>query len=269
MQSHRIMSGLTVFLMVILVAVGYFFVAQPQLAAAADANVQLGSVQAQIVASQSTVATLKKQQQQLPELKQKLAALRLSIPSTVDGSAYINGLNAVAGAAGVTITGITVADAQSYVPPASPVTTTPATGASAAPTPTPSAAPAPVVTGWSPTTDPLITPTNFVVIPVKVATSGTFDGTLAFLKGLQTGTRLFLVSGFSTSRSADNPNTVLAEISGYIYVIVDHKAAATSDATTPTPTPSPTATPTPSATPSPSGSASPTPTPSPTSTKKP
>jgi len=272
MQSHRILSGLTILLMVVLVAVGYFVVAQPQLAASSAASLQLASVESQIAGAQTAVVTLKAEQQKLPALKEQLAALRLSIPSSVDSSLYINGLTALASANGVTITALTVSDPQSYVPPVgSAVATTPATGASASPTPTPSpsadAVPAPVSTAWAPTTDPLITGSTFVVIPVKVTVAGPMAHTLGFAKGLQSGSRLFLVSGLNLSHDAVNPANVSMGIDGYIYVILDPKAAAAASTKATTATPTPTASPT--VTTSPSGTATPTPSQSPTPTTKP
>jgi len=58
MQTHRIISALTVFLMVVLVAAGWFLVAQPQLASAATANTTLAGVQSQSEATQATIKQL-------------------------------------------------------------------------------------------------------------------------------------------------------------------------------------------------------------------
>ena len=274
MQSHRIISGLTIFVMVVLVAVGYFLVAQPQLAAASTANAQLVNAQSQISTTQAALISLKNEQEKLPDMKAQLKALQLSIPSNIDGSAYIRGLNDLASAAGVTITSIAVTDPQAYVPPvlampAATPTASPSPSASATPAP---AAAAPAVSGWVPTMDALITGTNFVTIPVTVTVTGSFDGSLGFIHGLQTGTRLFLVTGIVT-KQAEGGSGVTATVSGYIYALIDPKLAAAeaanekpaAAATTTTPTP----TTTPTATTSPSGTATPTPTQSPTPTTKP
>jgi hypothetical protein len=274
MQTHRIISGLTIFLMVALIAVGYFVVAQPQLAAASTATEQLVGVNSQIAASQSTINQLKGEQAKLPALKEQLAALRESVPTDAQISRYIEGLNSLATASGVSITGITVASAIVYTPPANAAPAPVASTGTATPSPTPtpsasaSAAATPEVptgpTAWIPTTDPSITATNFVAIPVTVTLSGSTPNVLAFIKGLQTGTRLFLVGGIGTAADATTPGSVTGTVSGYIYVLLD---SSTPKATTTTTTPTPTATPT--ATPSPSGTATPTPTQSPTPTKKP
>ena len=271
MQSHRILSGLTVFVMVLLVAAGWFLIAQPQLAAASAASAQLVGVNTQIAQSQATIAQLKVNQKKLPQLKAVLAALRQSIPGDVQAPAYIDSLTALAASTGVSITAIKVSDAVAYMPPAivTPTPTGTATASpSASPTPSATASAAPVATGpvaWTPTSDALITGANFVAIPVVVIVSGTFPSALSFISGLHEGKRLFLVSGISTSQDASSPGLLSTEVDGYLYVILDAKgdAAATSTTTTtPAATPTPTATPT--VTPNPSGSSTPTPTTSPT-----
>jgi hypothetical protein len=272
MQSHRIISGLTILMMLVLVVVGYLLVAQPQLAAANTANDSLTTVNGQIASSQATLAHLKIQQKKLPSLKAQVAKLRLSIPVNADISAYIDALNALAGSTGVSISSIKVDTALPYIPPAAPVgAVAPAAGGSATPSPTPSASTAPVApvapTAWSPTTDPLITAANFVAIPVTVTTSGEWPATQAFIKGLQTGTRLYLVTGITTSvaTAATGTGGITAVITGYIYVLLDPKGAALDKHSgTASPTPTPTPTPTVSVSPNPSGSSTPTPTTSPT-----
>ncbi len=274
MQNHRIISGLTIFMMVALVAVGYFLVAQPQLAATSTANAQLVDAQSQISTTQAALVSLKNEQKKLPALKKQLKALASSIPSNIDGSAYIRGLNDLASAAGVTITSLQVNDPQAYV---APVSAAPPAATSTSPSPSASAAPAtapttPVITGWTPTTNALIASTNFVDIPVSVTVTGSFDSSLGFIHGLQNGTRLFLVTGIVTKQSEDaSVGGVVTTVSGFIYALIDPKAAAAEAAAekkaaqaSATPTPTPTPTPTVSTSPNPSGSSTPTPTTSPT-----
>jgi len=264
-QSHRILSGLTILIMVALVAAGWLLVAQPQLAAASTANDQLTSVNTQVAATQVVINQLKAEQAKLPELKTQLAALRGSIPTDADLSRYIDTLNALAGSSGVTLTSIKVSPATAYTSPV-PAVAVPAATATPAPTAAASAAPAAPAAG-TPTTDITITASNFVSIPISLSTAGPQDATLAFIKGLQTGTRLFLVSGITTSLISGGSG-INATITGYAYVLLD-PSAASATTTSSGVTASPTATATPTATPNPSGSATPTPTQSPTPTKKP
>jgi len=265
MQSHRILSALTVFLMVALVAAGWFLVAQPQLASAATANTALAGVQSQISATQATITRLVGEQKKLPSLKKDLAALRLSIPAAAESSAYINGLDALAAASGVTITELTLADPVVYSSPVVVAPPAPVAGAaaSATPTPAPTAAKAPAPTGWAAPADPRITGANFIAIPVSVTTSGDWGTTLTFFKGLQSGKRLFLITGISTE--LETSGELKATAKGYIYVLLDPASAKIDTskaeaALTPTPTPTPTV----SVSPNPSGSSTPTPTTSPT-----
>jgi hypothetical protein len=271
MQSHRIISGLTILMMVVLVGVGYLLVAQPQLAAASTANDSLTTVNGQIASSQATIAQLKIQEKKLPSLKAQVAKLRHSIPVDADISAYIDALNALAGSTGVSISGIKIDPAMAYIPPTPPVgavAPAPAAGGST-PSPTPGASTAPVApatpTAWTPTTDPLISAANFVAIPVTITTDGEWPATQAFISGLQSGSRLFLVTGITTSIASAATGTagITAVIAGYVYVLLDPKGAALDKQDVPA-TPTPTATATSTATPNPSGSSTPTPTTSPT-----
>lgn len=263
MQTHRVLSGATIFLMLVLVVAGWFLVAQPQLAAASTASNQLTSARAQMATTEGVIRQLKAQQKGLPKLKAELASLRQSIPEGAESSALIDGINALAAATGVTINSLSLADAVAYTPPvvvATPTTTsttaTPSSPATATAAPAASVAPS----AWNPTSDPSITAANFVVIPVSITSSGNWSATLAFIHGLQSGTRLFLVSGFNTAQSADATAIVTTKTSGYIYALLDPKADALAASTSTT---------TPTATTSPSGSATPTPTQSPTPTQKP
>lgn len=265
MQTHRILSALTVFLMVVLVAAGWFLVAQPQLAAAATANDSLAGVQSQTAATQATITRLISEQKKLPALTKDLAALRLSIPAAANSSAYINGLDALAAASGVTITDLKLNDPVVYSSPAAAAPAAAAGGATPSPTPTPSptATKPAVPLGWTPPSDPRITGANFIAIPVEVTTSGDWPSTLSFFKGLQSGQRLFLITGIATE--LDTSGALKATAKGYIYVLLDPASAKidttkAENALTPTPTPTPTE----SSSPNPSGSSTPTPTTSPT-----
>jgi hypothetical protein len=94
-----------------------------------------------------------------------------------------------------------------------------------------------------------------VAIPVSITSLGDWNATLAFFHGLQSGTRLFLISGFNTA--TDSTGVITATTTGYIYALLDPKAdalRAVYDKAHPTPT----------VTPNPSGSSTPTPTTSPT-----
>ena len=177
---------------------------------------------AQVAASQSVVDQLKRDSAKLPELESELDELRASIPAGVDPSGYIDGLSALAKVSKVQITQLGVDDPVAYVPAEAPAAPKPAasdssdTSGTASPSATPS--PKPEVPGL--VTNSLVTPGNFVAIPVSLEFTGTSSAVLHFVHGLQSGDRLFLVTELSTEPSADaTSGQLLGTVSGYIYAI--------------------------------------------------
>lgn len=216
MQQHRILSLLSILVMLIIPVIGWFLIAQPQLAAAASADQQRQDVAAQVAASQLVVDKLKADSVRLPEMRKELDELRGSIPAGVDPSGWIDGLSALATISGVQITALTVSDPLAYSPAqspnAAPATETPEEGDDAESTATPPDFPGIV-------TSPLINSSNFVAIPVTVDVAGSADAILRFVNGLQTDNRLYLVNEFSTTADASDPNQLVGKIGGYIWAI--------------------------------------------------
>jgi Tfp pilus assembly protein PilO len=207
----------TVTIMIILVVAGWFLGIQPALAAVSQAEGERATVQAQIIAQEATIASLEKEQKNLPKLKKAYDELATSIPGDADTSDFIDGLDALAVAAAVQIVGFTVAEPAPYAVPSSAIP-------DAAPDPSADAAPAPRPTDTGPApapifTSPLITADNFVVIQIGVDVVGTYDAFLSFVNGLQSGDRLFLVTGLTSDAVGDG--TVNAHVNGYIYVLAD------------------------------------------------
>lgn len=216
MQKHRILSLASILAMLLIPALGWLLVAQPQLDAAAAADQQRADTEAQIQLSQAVVDQLKKDSQKLPELNHELDQLRTSIPFDADASGYLDGLDALAQFAHVDITGLTVADGLAYVPATPPggaevATDAAATEEAGASTPEPASDPAIV-------TSPLIDSSNFVAIPVTVQVAGEWAEVLKFVQGVQSSPRLFLVSSLSTSVDKGS-SSYTATIGGYIYAI--------------------------------------------------
>lgn len=219
MQQHRIVSLLSVLVMLIIPAIGWFLVAQPQLAAAASADQQRLDTESQIQASSAIVAQLKADSAKLPDLNDDLNKLRTSIPASVDSSGYIDGLDALAQLSHVAIIGLTVDQPLVYTPavaPADPNAVAPDATASDgedAVTPPP-VAPDPAIV-----TSPLIDATSFVTIPVSIDVNGEWSAILSFVDGLQSSPRLFLVTTLSTTAVEGSPTELAGKIGGYIYAI--------------------------------------------------
>jgi Tfp pilus assembly protein PilO len=216
MQQHRIISLASILAMLLIPVLGWFLVAQPQLAAAAAADQQRADTEAQVLASTQAVAQLKEDSRKLPQLNRELDELRASIPFDADPSGYIDGLDALAKLAHVELTGLTVGDGVAYVPAAPPVdpnaTAAPETeGTAATPPPTPAPVADPAIV-----TSPLIDSTNFITIPVTVQAKGEWAEILQFVQGIQSSPRLFLVTSLSTQLE---DSAYSATVGGFIYVI--------------------------------------------------
>jgi Tfp pilus assembly protein PilO len=221
MQNHRILSLGSILAMLIIPVIGWFLVAQPQLAAAGEADAQRAAIAEQITATTAVVAQLKTDSEQLPDLMADLDELRGSIPADIDPSGYIDGLGALADLTGVSIVGLTVSDPQAYSPAKPEVdpdlVVVPEDGAEEG---AGDGEAAPVVPVDDPAfvTNPLITAENFVAIPVSIEISGKYSALLNFVKGLQSRDRLFLVATLSTARENGSSN-MTAAIGGFIYAI--------------------------------------------------
>ena len=174
---------------VVALLAGWFLGIEPRLTAASTANAARAGVEATNTDHAAVLAQLIEDSRDRKALTTDFNTLSASIP---DGTAipdFVNQLDDLAAANEVTLSGLTVADAQAYTPGA--------TAASA-----------------------LITAQSLAALEVNVAISGDYDQVLQFVDGLQTGARLFLVTGITTQLDTDKPELVEASISGLVYVLV-------------------------------------------------
>lgn len=244
-MSRTRLSLLLAVLSMVVVAVGGFFLAvQPQLAQTAAAHEQTTTVEQTNDTSRAELVRLREQAAQLPSMRRELAALETSIPSKASLSSFIDELNGVAEASGMQVSSFTASDATAYAPPAAAAaaaatdsgsSTSGATAApSAAATPAPTTAAATSPTAPQVVTDPAITAQNLSVVPVTVAVDGTFDQALAFVKGVQAGGRLFLITTISSTQKTGTDGgvgtTATWTFGGSVYVL-DRTAGASSTAT--------------------------------------
>lgn len=223
-MSRNRLSLLLAFVAMAVVAVGGFFLAvQPQLAQASTAHEQRATVERSNASSRQELERLRKQAEQLPAMQERLAELSASVPDSASISAFIDEIDAVATASGMQVSSYTTSDATAYAPAAadssatSSDTTTSSAAASAAPT-APAAPAAPSVS-----TNAAITGEDFSVVPVTVAVDGTFDQALSFVNGLQTGSRLFLITTISSAEKSGDDGTTSTQstwtFGGSIYVL--------------------------------------------------
>ena len=237
MDAKRLWTIGAVLAMVLVVVLGWFLGIQPQLAEANSASQNLATAQTQNAAGANSLVKLKADYEGIAELKKSVESLRQSVPSSAQLSAFVTELDLLGGEHQVEVKSISVSDAKPYTPPA-PVAVAPAPGTPAAPTASPSPSPssAPVASApMAPTapavvTNPRITAANFVAIPVALKVSGTYSKVLDFVKGLQAGERLFLVTTFATTELKDPTSAasqVSASVGGLVYVLLDNGANTT------------------------------------------
>ncbi|WP_308467471.1 hypothetical protein [Rathayibacter soli] len=246
MDRSRIWIIGAIVAMIAVVIFGVLLGVQPQLAAASDANQQQQSIAAQNGAKQAALEQLKTDYKNLPALKSTLAELQKSIPPHADLPAFISDLNALAGATSTTVTGVTVSDAQPYVPPVTAAVPAPgAAGATATPSPSasasaPAAAPKPATPeAPAPVTNAKITGGNFVAVPIKITVSGDYGQALAFMDGLQHGQRLFLVTNFASNGASAAATAAAATAAADAAKSTSKPASGSSDASSPAATPAP------------------------------
>lgn len=187
----------------VIVLFGWTVGVQPQLAAAVAADQESKAVQVKNAASADVLAGLKKDFANLGQLKKQRDDLRKAVPSGHDMSAFIGEIHSLEVGRGVTLTSLTVTDGQAYVPPKS--------AAPAAATKTAAPAPSPAAT-----TPPA--PDGFIVMPIQLSVTGPYVKVLDFVQGMQTGTRLVLVTAFSSSAAGPSKD-VTASIGGFAYVL--------------------------------------------------
>ncbi|TAL42154.1 MAG: hypothetical protein EPN91_09080 [Salinibacterium sp.] len=268
MNSSRIWILGTALVAVGIVLLGYFLGISPQISAGFDARSQRATVDEENKVHRKELARLREQFASIDAMEQQLADLQVAVPSDIALARFVGELNRASATNQVSFDAMTVGDAQAYLPtlapgPAAPPSeaTTPsptptAAGETAAPV-TPPAAVGPV--GTPAFSSPLVTSSNFVVIPVSVTVSGSYDSIVGFIKSVQFGDRLFLINVFAIKPQQGGGYSDV--ISGYVYVLNDPLLdGLPTPSATPTPTHTPTATPTPTRTPTH------TPTPTPTAT---
>lgn len=198
-------------LIAVILLAGWIFGIGPQLSLVSSTNSKRASIEATNTATQARIIGLRADYLGIEGYKSDLTKLKTSIPSSALIPSFVTELNTIANENGVTVKSLSISDARQYAP-APP---TPAGSSGKAPTPT--------------TTNALVTSSNFVLIPVQFAISGDYGKVLNFVHDVQNGTRLFLVSTFSSAGATNTKATSLKDmgtqqvdssVTGFAYVIL-------------------------------------------------
>ena len=225
--SNRLWVIGAVILTVAIVAMGWFLGVSPKLGEAAAADQHRADVAAQNEAHEAETARIKKQYEQLPELKAQLAVLRAAVPAGDDLSTFLGELHQLEQQTQVSLTSFSAGDGQPYVPPAAPEAKDAKAGTDAATDAAKNAAKpaANTATAVPGATSPLVTADNFVAIPVTVMVTGSHEQAMNFIQGLQSGNRLFLVTDLKMAQAKDS-EAFDATITGFVYVLLNSNAPA-------------------------------------------
>jgi hypothetical protein len=226
---------------VAIAVLAYFVGISPQLAQAKAADQQKTQAQAQLQQAELALASLKRQYASIGALTAQLAAVQQSVPGTTRVTDFVRQVQGQAAAAGAAIDSITVGEPTPYAQQAAAgtgATSTASPAATSAASPAATAAPTAPASGPAPNpsanatapavapplaTDPSVTASNFVLLPVSISASGAQPALMSFTKQLQeTGPRLFLVDSIDVNvGGAGAPGGAsTASISGFIYVLV-------------------------------------------------
>jgi Tfp pilus assembly protein PilO len=248
MERNRIWMFGAVLVVGVALVLGWLLGISPQLEGLQAARTERLAVEAQNVVYDSQLDALKNDFEDIDGVQGKLAELRTSVPTGAQLPEFVAEVDALAAQNGLSLSGMTVADAEPYEPLATvvpvdaavadPAATDPAatdaaaTDDAASSVPVAPAAPEAVMAVPTVTTE-LITAANFVTVPVTITLVGGYDQVLDFLDGLRRGERLVSVSAVSTVAveagtidalvtpdASDTPG-VTASISALIFVLRD------------------------------------------------
>jgi hypothetical protein len=256
------------FIAVVVMALGWFALASPQLEQAAQADAARAEIEAQNEVERAVLAEMKHQYENLDALLADLEKLQVTVPGTRDLADFYDEISAAANLAGVVLNGVTVEPALPYAAAVaegggaeSP--TEDETAGETAEEPTGSVR-APL-SGFEGITAPLLPSpglqSNLYVLPISVKITADINQASTFLALLQRTEqgRLILFTGVSMTIGS----TLSGELTGFIFVVHDPSAGPAGALPEPAPeaTPVPEVTATPS--PEPTGTFEPTPTPTP------
>lgn len=212
MNSNRLWLIGTAIVVIAVFALGWFVGIQPLLATTATAISNAEAVDAINAQEQATLLQLKEEYEEIDDIRDQVDEAELSIPTRAKLSTFILQVNSLAAATGVIVSNITTGDGILYVLPEGAAIL----DEEGQPIPAPAA------------------PENLVFVPMNIKVSGPYASVLAFIKGLQSGDRLFMatqVAVAAEAAAAPDPKSkepVVAifggEITGQIYVLFDPEA---------------------------------------------
>ena len=191
MNNNRIWIISGALVIVIVLALGGLLGVKPQLDAASASNSDRESVELLNRQHVAELALLKAQAEDIDALAAQVAELRRSVPASADLDTFMGELGALQAANNVVVTSYAPTDAALFLP-------------------------SPEVEGVVPAS---VMNSNFATISVAITVIGARESTLNFVQGLQSGSRLVLVSDINVAAAVDGVTTTT--ITGLVYVLLD------------------------------------------------
>ena len=226
--NNRIWVIGAVFVMVAILALGFFLGAAPRLDEVAKNETERQAVITQNEIQANVLAGLERDFENITEFTARLAELQKSIPSTNDLSTFIGELKVLEDKSGVVLTNFASGDGEPFVldlglpEPEAPAEEEGEEGAEGEETEAP-AAPA-VPEG---TITQSLSPDEFVAIKIAMSVTGKQASILNFVNNLQNADRRFLVDSLRIS-SEDN-KSYEGVIGGWVYVLIDPRTPVDSE----------------------------------------
>lgn len=195
MNLTRLWGIISVLLVLVILAGGWFVGVSPQLNRAATANEQIVQVQSTNELQRLTLAQLQALEEQRPELEAQLADGRRAIPALAQFPPLLQELSDLASASGVTLANFSAQAAQSFVATEQFAEVVPAG----------------------------LDPTTFITIPLRIEVEGSFEQVLDFVERAQAAERYLLISDLRVARPAvdDEESGVTGSLSGLIFVLLE------------------------------------------------
>lgn len=217
MNAIRIWSIVTIVAMVGILVAGWFLGIAPRLADARAANDERVMVEALNAGQQARLAELERLSNDQSKLERELDELRREMPDGAQVPELIGQLSVMNARTGTQLTGFTAAEPSEFVAVDAGAPTPAASGEAASGDAAASTiAPAPQGLGG-----------GLYSIPVNVQVSGTEAQVTDFVRQVQQGDRLFLVTGLTITVEDQSAAIATASIDGLVYVMLGANAGVT------------------------------------------
>lgn len=244
-NPNRLWIVATALVSVVVIALGGLLGVAPQFAAISAADEARAAVELSNQATQAQIVALKAQSEDLSSVEDELADAAKGVPSDMAIQELTTAIYAAAAQTSQSVKTLTAGDGAYYAPvaaSASDLTRDPVVAA-------------------DPTAGGLVTPANFITVPIELTVQSTTAQFVLFVARLQTMDRLFLITELRVNVAE---GLIETSMTGFVYVLIDPSAPVTAPAdddgeegTEPTPTPTPTDTPTLTPTPTETSTATP------------